>query len=261
MGSHTAPGPWRGACSGLLGSQPMVDAATALTSSSPRAWPVSLGMASSAAATHTAHPCRGSAGSRTPGEFQGALRAKQGAAGGQGPSQATLRGTFPPQRGPTCHQQPQGAQQVPPQGAAVVPGVLVAQLPQEQRVSLRQLPCCSLLLHLPQHRGVCRRLVLAGQRDVGSQAAQHRVPRQPWRSRRGAGDEDETPGLVGVPGGGRHPITGSPCPVTAGVRALSWRVAPPTVGYEGPVAGSTARGGRHAGTGGPGSPWLQCQRG
>lgn len=107
-----------------------------------------------------------------------------------------------------------------PHSAAVVPRVLVAQPPQEQRVTLHQLsspaPCCPLLLHLPQHRGICRLLVLAGQCDIGSQAAQHRVPRQSWRNERGLGNEDETPGPVGVPGDGRHPVICSACPVTAG---------------------------------------------
>lgn len=61
----------------LLGSQPMVEAVTALTSASPRAPPVSLGMASPAVATHTGHLCRGSAGSRRPEEFQGALQGRE----------------------------------------------------------------------------------------------------------------------------------------------------------------------------------------
>lgn len=77
-GSQMAPGKRvHGEGHVLLGSQPMVDPVTALTSASPRAWPVSLGMASPAVATHTGHPCRGSAGSRRPGEFQGALQGRE----------------------------------------------------------------------------------------------------------------------------------------------------------------------------------------
>lgn len=77
MGSQMAPGPRKGTYSVLLKSQPMVDAVAALTSASPRALPVSLGTASSAVATHTGHPCHGSAGSRRPGEFQGALQGRE----------------------------------------------------------------------------------------------------------------------------------------------------------------------------------------
>lgn len=61
----------------LLGSQRMVDPVTRLTFASPRALPVYLGMASPAVATHTGHPCRGSAGSRRLGEFQEALQGRE----------------------------------------------------------------------------------------------------------------------------------------------------------------------------------------
>lgn len=59
------------------GSQPWVGARTVLTSASPRASPASPGMASLAAATRIGRPCRGSAGSRRPEEFRGALQGRE----------------------------------------------------------------------------------------------------------------------------------------------------------------------------------------
>lgn len=150
-----------------------------------------------AAATRRAHLCRGCAGSRKRGGARGALWGSEvlqkecgGPEGGGGAQHPD-----PHRHAPTFHQQAHGAQRVTPQVAAVPPGVLRPQPPQQQRVAPPQRPPPPR----PQHGAVGRLPFPAQQRHVGSGAAQHRVLRQRWEQWGGRGSQKVPPKLPASP--------------------------------------------------------------